>query len=705
MFNKILIANRGEIACRIIRTARRLGILTTAVYSDADRNALHVSMADDAVHIGPSAASESYLLIEKIIAAAQKTQAQAIHPGYGFLSENTHLAQACNDNGIVFIGPSSQAIEAMGSKASAKNIMLNAGVPLVPGYHDADQQPETLKSAAQSIGYPVLLKASAGGGGKGMRIVNSDDEFDTALIAAKREALSSFGDDRMLIEKYLSTSRHVEVQILCDSHGNSVYLADRDCSLQRRYQKIIEEAPAPNLPNNVRKKMGQAAIKAAKAIDYQGVGTIEFLLDTSPADQDNHTFYFMEMNTRLQVEHPVTEMITGMDLVEWQLRVANSERLSFTQSDIRVTGHAFEARIYAEDCDNHFLPTSGTITRLEQPLQSPQLRIDTGVVCGDEVSVYYDPMIAKLVCWGDNRQQALAQLASALTSYRIGGITHNIAFLYSLATHPSFQRAKLATHFIQTEEQSLFYQSDERTRQCLAIAALCLTLDNALNFSQHNVRQANTSSTAIANKDLDSPWSKIGSWRLNQKNISLLTIEFHQQQYTISVESVSTFGQQQFVVDVMDTLVNISLEKQEKNTGSEAGSHFTINLDGRRLCFQLQHDGSAASHQNNAQAYTVFMDTGAFHFFGIADGGDQQNERESQHGLLAPMNGTILECLVRVDTVVKKGTPLIIMEAMKMEHTILAPNEGKVTDFHFDAGDMVQGGSALLAFEASETSL
>ncbi|MBL4673695.1 MAG: ATP-grasp domain-containing protein, partial [Arenicella sp.] len=397
MFNKILIANRGEIACRVINTAKRLGVKTVAVYSEADRNSLHVKLADEAIYIGPAASSESYLVIEKIIDAALKTGAQAIHPGYGFLSENAKFAQACSDNKLVFIGPPIPAIKAMGSKSAAKTIMEKAGVPLVPGYHGDDPSPQVLKNAANHMGYPVLLKAIAGGGGKGMRQVWSQAEFDTELDAAKREALSSFGNDDMLVEKYLTAPRHIEFQVFCDSHGNALHLFERDCTVQRRHRKVIEEAPAPNFSEQLRAQMGDAAVRAAQAIDYQGAGTVEFLLDR------DGSFYFMEMNTRLQVEHPVTEMITGQDLVEWQLLVAAGERLPAKQADLKIRGHAFEARIYAEDPNKDFLPTAGKLIGLKLPETSKTVRIDTGVVAGDEVSPFCDPMISKLVVWAETR--------------------------------------------------------------------------------------------------------------------------------------------------------------------------------------------------------------------------------------------------------------------------------------------------------------
>ena len=422
MFKSILIANRGEIACRIIDTAHQLGIRCIAVYSDADREARHVALADEAYHIGPSPSQESYLCVDKIIDIATRAEAQAIHPGYGFLSESPILAKACQENDLVFIGPPIQAIESMGSKSAAKMIMEQAGVPLISGYHGENQDESHLCKQAQEIGYPVLLKAAFGGGGKGMRVVENARAFSESLAGAKREALASFGNDKILIEKYLTQPRHVEVQVFADQHGNCIYLADRDCSIQRRHQKIIEEAPAPDVPDDIRKAMGESAVRAAKAIDYVGAGTVEFLYD-------NGDFYFMEMNTRLQVEHPVTEMITGQDLVRWQLHVATGGELPLTQEEVTIEGHAIEARIYAEDPDNDFLPATGKLNYLRQPNISNHLRVDTGVRENDEVSTFYDPMIAKLIAWDESREQAIRRLTSGIDEYRISGVQTNLEFL------------------------------------------------------------------------------------------------------------------------------------------------------------------------------------------------------------------------------------------------------------------------------------
>jgi 3-methylcrotonyl-CoA carboxylase alpha subunit len=507
MFNKILIANRGEIACRVIETAHKLGIRCVAVYSEADENAMHVNMADEAFLIGPAPSKDSYLKYETIIDVAKKSGAQAIHPGYGFLSENPVFAKACADNGLVFIGPPVPAIEAMGSKSAAKLIMEKANVPLVPGYHGDNQDPSFLQNEANKIGYPLLLKAAFGGGGKGMRVVESESEFASALASAKREALNGFGNDTMLMEKYLTKPRHVEIQVFCDSKGNGVYLAERDCSVQRRHQKVIEEAPAPGLPDSIRKAMGEAAVRAAQAIDYQGAGTVEFLYDEDRTDPSNSAFYFMEMNTRLQVEHPVTEMITGQDLVKWQLQIAAGESLPLSQEDVTVEGHAFEVRIYAEDPDNEFLPATGTLNYLRQPQQNNHVRVDTGVRENDEVSAFYDPMIAKLIVWDENRDRALQRMLRALDDYRIAGVKTNLNFLSSLLEHNEFKQANLDTNFIAKYSDDLFKASHDLSNQSLILAALYLLLKQS----------AQNKSLAESSNDPYSPWHSFTGWRVNQQ--------------------------------------------------------------------------------------------------------------------------------------------------------------------------------------------
>ncbi len=668
MFNKILIANRGEIACRVIKTARKLGVRSVAVYSDADKNSLHVAMADEAIHIGAAPSRESYLLSERIIDAAKKTGAQAIHPGYGFLSENAEFCNLCMQNDIVFIGPPVAAIQAMGSKSAAKTIMQAAGVPLVPGYHGADQNPEIIRKSAEEMGYPVLLKAVAGGGGKGMRQVWSAEEFDEALAAAKRESMSSFGNDDMLVEKYLTQPRHVEFQVFCDQHGNAVYLFERDCSVQRRHQKVIEEAPAPNLSEALRKDMGEAAVRSAQAINYEGAGTVEFLLDA------DGSFYFMEMNTRLQVEHPVTEFITGQDLVEWQLRVAAGEPLPLSQQQLRINGHAFEARVYAEDPNNDFLPATGHLTYLQPPAESEHVRVDTGVVQGDEVSVYYDPMIAKLIVWDENRERALARLVRALAEYRVSGVTTNISFLYNLATCKPFVEADLDTGFIDKHQAAIFHDSTQDIVTNTRLASLYLLLRREQIIQQ------------LASKtDPTSPWNAVNGWRLNEPRIHSGAIVINGTAHDVPVEEIGSGDRRRFRIMVGDTSVLA--------TGKLDGNELYADIDGhRQTVVVVPHDDS----------YTLFAQDGAMQFelaqpdYGDEDAGDAGG------GFTAPMNGTIVECLVEAGASVKRDAVLVIMEAMKMEHSIRAPSDGVVTEVFYGAGDLVDGGAELLAFEATE---
>ena len=634
MFTKILIANRGEIACRIIKTAKAMGIATVAVYSEVDRNSLHVQLADESVAIGASPSNESYLVSNKLIQAALETGAQAIHPGYGFLSENAEFCRLCAANNLVFIGPPVEAILAMGSKSAAKTIMADAGVPLVPGYHGDDQNPDIIKQAANDMGYPVLLKAAAGGGGKGMRAVYAEAEFDEALGAAKREALNSFNDDIMLVEKYLLKPRHVEIQVFCDSHGNAVYLFERDCSVQRRHQKVIEEAPAPGMTETLRQQMGEAAIKAALAINYEGAGTVEFLLDAQGE------FFFMEMNTRLQVEHPVTEMISGQDLVEWQLRVASGELLPRSQDQLTINGHAFEARIYAEDPDHDFLPATGRLTVLQPPLESAHVRVDTGVVEGDDVSIYYDPMIAKLIVWDTDRDRALQRLTQALSEYRISGLTTNIGFLYNLAISQAFQNGDVDTGYIEEHEAEIFRQRDRDIDYAAPLAAAAI----------FKLREQQAQIQAAHSTEPNSPWHLCNSWGLPP---SALTIQIQQAEV-----SVATSANQS---DLANTSIAIT----------ESG-------------------------------FDLFTPEGFFHCSEVGPDLGLDTDNTDGGSLRAPMNGTVVSLLVETGTPVSKGDTLLVMEAMKMEHTIDAPADGMVTEFYFQPGDLVDGGADLLAFEGSE---
>ncbi|KAJ6644763.1 hypothetical protein lerEdw1_013578 [Lerista edwardsae] len=506
---KVLVANRGEIACRVMRTARKMGVKSVAVYSDADRNAMHVAMADEAYSIGPAPSQQSYLAMEKIMQVAKKSSAQAIHPGYGFLSENTEFAELCNREGIIFIGPPSSAIRDMGIKSTSKAIMSAAGVPVVEGYHGEDQSDSCLQEQAQRIGYPVMIKAVRGGGGKGMRIALSEKEFQDQLESARREAKKSFNDDAMLIEKFVDKPRHVEVQVFGDQHGNAVYLFERDCSVQRRHQKIIEEAPGPGIKPEVRRKLGEAAVKAAKAVNYVGAGTVEFIMDSE------HNFYFMEMNTRLQVEHPVTEMITGTDLVEWQLRVAAGEEIPLMQEDISLKGHAFEARIYAEDPSNNFMPGAGPLLHLSTPPADSCTRIETGVRQGDEVSIHYDPMIAKLVVWAADRDAALRRLRYCLQQYNIVGLSTNVDFLLNLAAHREFESGNVHTNFITQYYDELFPPKEAISKVALCQAALGLLLREKIT----------TEAFRVQSEDKFSPFASSSGRRINilySRNLTLL---------------------------------------------------------------------------------------------------------------------------------------------------------------------------------------
>ena len=672
MFNKILIANRGEIACRVIKTARKMGIATVAVYSDADKDALHVHMADEAIYLGPAPSRESYLVAEKVIAAAKKTGAQAIHPGYGFLSENADFCRMCEQEAITFIGPPVAAIEAMGSKSAAKTIMEQAQVPLVPGYHGDDQSTEIIKQAADDMGYPVLLKAAAGGGGKGMRQVWSEAEFNEGLEAAKREALSSFGDDTMLVEKYLTQPRHVEIQVFCDSQGNGVYLFERDCSVQRRHQKVIEEAPAFAMPDTLRAEMGAAALKAAKAIGYQGAGTVEFLLDV------DGSFYFMEMNTRLQVEHPVTEMITGQDLVEWQLRVACGEALPKSQQELSIKGHAFEARIYAEDANNDFLPATGHLSYLSTPEESEFVRVDTGVRQGDEVSVFYDPMIAKLIVWDENREKALKRLTKALAEYRIQGVTTNIEFLYNLATCPPFVAEQIDTGFIEKHQDQIFHQTEQALSDELPMAALALVLKEA--------QQAKAKAEQSA--EPNSPWHDTDAWRLNEANSQFLTLSHANVEYSVEVEKRREQAHGYYLITVRSEGVSSrTLDCQ----GELKGDQLSCYIDGHRSQAKLVTIGNELS---------LYRANGVFTFNKVMPDLGDDNSADDAAGLTAPMNGTMVSVLVNAGDKVEKDQALVIMEAMKMEHTIRASEAGIVDAIYFAEGDMVDGGAELLAFTA-----
>ncbi|UVW28711.1 acetyl/propionyl/methylcrotonyl-CoA carboxylase subunit alpha [Massilia sp. H6] len=674
MFTKILIANRGEIACRVAATARRMGIRTVAVYSEADAGSKHVAVCDEAVLIGPAAAKESYLVGQKIIDVAKATGAQAIHPGYGFLSENAEFAEAVHAAGMVFIGPPGSSMRAMGSKSAAKQLMEGANVPLVPGYHGDNQGPAFLREQADSIGYPVLLKASAGGGGKGMRVVERSEDFEAALASCKREAISSFGDDKVLVEKYLIRPRHIEIQVFADTFGNCVYLHERDCSVQRRHQKVLEEAPAPNMPPERRAAMGEAAVNAARAVGYVGAGTVEFI-----ANQDG-SFYFMEMNTRLQVEHPVTEMITGTDLVEWQLRVAAGQPLPKKQSELAIHGHSIEARIYAENPEKGFLPSIGTLRHMDTPaavefelggssLVPAAVRVDSGVREGDAISPFYDPMIAKLIVWGADRNQALARLSQALAEFQIVGLATNIAFLKRLVEGEAFSGADLDTGLIERHGETLFPAPAAAPLGALALAALAL----------------GTSETQRGSANPAEPWAQASGWRLNSayRRVLSFTDEFTGKEGSYQVGL--TYTSHGWEIDANGERQPLALVRQ-------SGAELSIRLGDSSLHGSVRRDGEQFHVFTGGRHYTLAYNDPMAH----------AGEQEAAGGrLTAPMPGKVVAVLVEAGQQVKKGDALVIMEAMKMEHTIAAPSDGLVEEVLYQVGDQVADGASLLAFKAA----
>ena len=663
MFNKILIANRGEIACRVAATARRLGVKTVTVYSDADANAKHVSACDEALHIGGSSPKDSYLRWERIIEAAKASGAQAIHPGYGFLSENEAFSRACAEAGLVFIGPPPSAIKAMGLKSESKQLMEKAGVPLVPGYHGSSQDAALLAREADRIGYPVLIKASAGGGGKGMRAVDKAEEFVDALASCQREAISSFGDGAVLIEKYVQRPRHIEIQVFGDTHGNYVYLFERDCSVQRRHQKVLEEAPAPGMTEAVRQRMGAAAIAAAKAVNYVGAGTVEFIVEQRDGGEMN--FFFMEMNTRLQVEHPVTEAITGLDLVEWQLRVAAGEPLPLKQEQLKIHGHAIEARISAENPDSGFLPSTGTLRVYRTPeavefqissgIARP--RIDSGVRQGDSISPYYDPMIAKLIVHGDTREQALARLDEALSQTHIVGMSTNVQFLRYVVRSPSFAQGNLDTGLIPREQALLFKQ--EPVGLPLAAAAA--------------VAQALIQERATEDND---PFSRRDGWRSHGITVRRFAFEFG---------GVPGEAELAYLHDGALNLTVDNLSGRLTFTATPQG----IDLDfaGRRLLVSVYAEGET-DHVFSARGATQILAIDL-----LAHAGEAHAEAGR---LTAPMPGKVMSFAVKAGDKVTKGQALAVMEAMKMEHTITAPVDGTVAELMFAPGDQVTEGAELL---------
>jgi 3-methylcrotonyl-CoA carboxylase alpha subunit len=676
MFAKILIANRGEIACRVIRTARRLGVRTVAVYSEADAHAPHVLAADEAYLIGPPPARESYLRGDRILEVARRAGAQAIHPGYGFLSENEAFAAACENAGVVFIGPPASAIRAMGSKSAAKRVMGGAGVPLVPGYHGDNQDPAYLEGQADGIGYPILIKASAGGGGKGMRIVERAADFAAALASCKRESAAAFGDDRVLLEKYLRRPRHIEIQVFADKHGGCVHLFERDCSVQRRHQKVIEEAPAPGVTPERRAAMGAAAVAAAKAIGYVGAGTIEFIVDPSGK------FHFMEVNTRLQVEHPVTEMITGEDLVEWQLRVAWGEPLPKRQDELAIDGHALEARIYAEDPARGFLPATGRIVHLATPPASRHVRIDAGVAAGDEISPHYDPMIAKLIVWDRDRGAALARMHEALGEFQVVGLATNVAFLARLVASRAFGAADLDTGLIERSRDELFAPPAPAADEILAAATLSELL-------RHD-REAR--SDAAASGDPWSPWASCDGWRPNQDNHHVLVFREGERQIAVTAHyrkggkyEVELPGGRRMLWGDETTLPSFA------PAGEGPGTRVRAWLDGEALSATVVRDGAVLD---------VFLG-GEHRTLELHDPWLAEVVGEIPGGLAAPMPGKVIAVLVQAGATVERGAPLVIMEAMKMEHTITAPAAGTVREIRYGVGEQVAEGEDLIRFDAA----
>jgi 3-methylcrotonyl-CoA carboxylase alpha subunit len=661
MFDTVLIANRGEIACRIIATCRRMAIRTVAVYSDADANSRHVRLADTAVRIGPPPARESYLAIDRILEAAKATGAQAIHPGYGFLAENAEFAEACARAGFVFIGPPPAAIRAMGSKAAAKHLMREAGVPMTPGYDGPNQDPEFLEKQAGAIGYPVMIKANAGGGGKGMRRVNAREQFQAALAGCRREAVAAFGDDSVLIEKYLVGPRHVEVQVFGDTHGNVISLFERDCSVQRRNQKVIEEAPAPQISEKLRDALSEAGRRAAGAVSYVGAGTVEFLVDREGG------FHFMEMNTRLQVEHPVTEMITGLDLVEWQLRVAAGEPLPLKQEGLTMHGDAIEARIYAEDPAHDFLPSIGRLVHLRFPATSEHVRVDSGVEQGDTITQFYDPMIAKLVAWDETRELASLKLRQALSDVQIVGVANNVGFLERLVTSPSFAEARLDTGLIEREHNWIAAAEDAPQNDAFALAALAMILMGR--------------NEAIAGLPI-SPWAARDGWRMNGRYARAFDFKHGEDTTTVIVD----YGDGTYRASVGSSFYEVSGELETD------GSLFAL-IDGKsRRVNVIQTKGKLHVFLEGKRVLLTYDDP--------LDVEMKYGSKESN--FLAPMPGRVIALSVRPGERVEKGAALMVLEAMKMECTIHAPVPGSVGEFHFSAGDQVNEGAELLRFDRDD---
>ncbi len=660
-FTSLLIANRGEIACRIARTAKLLGIETVAVFSDADADALHVRTADRALRIGPAPARESYLDIARIIAAAQASGAQAIHPGYGFLSENPAFAEACAAAGLVFVGPPASAMRAMGSKSAAKTLMQRSGVPLLPGYHGDNQDAAFLAAQAQSVGFPVVIKAVSGGGGRGMRVVEAAAGFAAALASARQESAAAFGDDRVLIERYMQRPRHIEVQVFADTHGNTVHLFERDCSVQRRHQKVIEEAPAPGIDPRRRAAMGEAAVAAARAVGYVGAGTVEFV-----ADADG--FFFLEMNTRLQVEHPVTEMVTGFDLVEWQLRVAAGEPLPATQKAIGLSGHAIEARLYAEDPARDFAPSIGRLVAFRLPEATPSVRVDTGFVAGDTVSIHYDAMLAKLIVHGATREAALATLRGALIDCEVVGVASNLDLLHRIAAHPAFAAGGVDTGFIARHADTLLAAQDAPPNDVLAAAALAVLTDEADAAARQGAASA----------DPYSPWHARDQWWLNASPDRVLQFHAGDTVFPVTVRR-----------DGAAWLLTIGEITLRAAATRDADGMLLMTLGDARSRVRVTHDGETVSVRHNG---TTFR-------FGLPDPiAHAEDEDESGGRLVAPLPGQVTQVLAEPGAAVTRGQVLVVLEAMKTVFRLTAPADAVVEQVSCQVGEMVQEGRALVTF-------
>ncbi len=671
MFDKLLIANRGEIACRIIRSAHRLGLRTVAVYSAADAGARHVRLADEAVPIGAAPAADSYLSIDRIVAAARASGAAAVHPGYGFLAENADFCDACQAAGLAWVGPPAAAMRAMGTKAEAKTLMAAAGVPVAPGYHGDNQLPALLRTEADAIGYPVLIKPVAGGGGKGMRVVTASRDFEAQLAASKREAAAAFGDDRVLVEKYLGHPRHIEIQVFADGHGNCVHLFERDCSVQRRHQKVLEEAPAPGMTPERRAAMGAAAVAAARAVGYVGAGTVEFIVSQDGAPLSNFSnFYFVEMNTRLQVEHPVTEMITGLDLVEWQLRVAAGEPLPFSQEQLAPRGHAMEARLYAEDPQRDFLPAAGRLVHLALPREDLHLRVDSGVDEGDQVSTYYDPLLAKLIVWDRDREAARHRLLQALADVRVVGVANNVEFLSRLAACPAFAAGDLDTGLIERERAFLLPAAEAPPSDVWWLAALAELL-----------AEARAAQAARAwHVDPHSPWHARDGWRLNSRARRRLPFRHPCGDAEVEVR----YGHAGYLFSRGEAVVHADGE-----LGEDGQLH--AQLDGRHLSATVVCAGQRRHVFLAGRTWVLEAPDPLYAEDARAAGGDVD-------ALRAPMPGRVV-ALLAAPGQVAGGTPLLVLEAMKMEHTIRAPADGRLMAFRFQVGDQVAEGEELVQFE------